>query len=129
MPTPTIYSHLQTRLQSVHAGLTAALACSLVSVLAALVLIAKYDPVGAPSSYGIFVLLAASLGGGIMWLVGVAEYQQEPTAWRIPLLGKLYRALVSRPTPWGEAMTLNFTLATPIGLVVFVYLVFGSSAR
>jgi len=128
MPTPTVYRSLQVKLQPVRGGLAVGLACSAASVFAAFVLMARYDPMGVPTSYGMFVLVGVFLGASMMWLLGVAGYQQEPWVWRVPLLGRLHRAWVKRPTPWGQAMALNCTLALPIGIVGLMY-VLGSTAR
>lgn len=53
--------------------------------------------------------IAFGLASGVMMVLGmISSYQQESKIAAIPVVGRVYTALIPKPTLWGEALHINF---------------------
>src|SRR5690606_166621 len=67
-------------------------------------------------------MACAFIGCVFMVLSMVASYQQEPAIRRVPVIGKLHRALIPKSTEWGEAVHIDFmAVATLVFLGVLLF--------
>lgn len=61
-------------------------------------------------------------------LGSICGYQKEPYISKVPFVSRLYILFASKQTPWGEAMSINFTVffATTAGYFLYLMLANGS---
>ena len=106
MATPRIYSRLQVKLSRFYWFF---FVLNIVFVLLALVCLwsAPKDSGTLPMEAIGFIAFGVA-SGGMMVLGMISSYQQESKIAAIPVVGKAYRALIPKPTRWGEALHINF---------------------
>lgn len=56
----------------------------------------------------------------MMVLSMISSYQQESRITSIPIVGRLHKALMPKPTPWGEAFHINFIVLICALMAVFL---------
>lgn len=120
MPTPSVYKKLQPKLAKFYWPFNVA---SILLMIPAFVLLAlaPSESESIPAEFLVFIvcLFLACL---FMVLGMLASYQQESVIRRIPLIGRLHKALVPNSTEWGEALHINFMILVTLffgGIFIF----------
>jgi len=109
MPSPKIYMKAK-ELNKVPAAVYLFVSVTLYSFSAVLMFLNSVDstPNEAEIQMFVFCTIVAFI---FQYLFFIASYREHAKFIRkIPLVGKIYLTLVSEPTPWGEAMWLNWHL-------------------
>jgi MFS superfamily sulfate permease-like transporter len=106
MATPRIYKQLQAKLTKYFYFFNVANVVFIVMAVLCLVFAPKEAdslPIAAVG-FVLFGLLSAVM----MVLSMVSTYQQQSMLRSIPIVGRVHKALVRMPTPWAEALHINF---------------------
>jgi hypothetical protein len=121
MATPRIYSHLQIKLSRFYWGFTVLNVMCVLLAIACLWRAPKESATFPIEAIGFIIFGVAS--GVMMVLSMISSYQQESKITAIPIVGKVYKALIPKPTRWGEAFHINFMVLVCALMAGFVIVV------